>query len=349
MSGVSELRRDPFTRSWVVIAPDRAHRPQRSAVAAVSRQPPSRWDRDCPFCPGHDADTPGELWRQPDPGDPTGWSVRVVPNRYPVLAGAPGGQRRSDGPYFSALAGTGAHEVVIESPRHDWDLADAGPRGVLDVVAAYRARARALRGRHPGLVLPFRNSGAAAGTSLPHPHSQIVATPIVPLRLRQLFDVARAHYDDAGSCLYTDVVAAELADGSRVVLETPRLAAFVPYAARASSETWIAPRQHAAAFADVDDALLHQFADTLAAVLRALRRAAGDILYNYVLYSAPAGEESAPYFVWHLQLVPRLSTPAGFELGTGIAVNPVLPEHAAEQLRHALPPAPGRQPAPGRP
>jgi UDPglucose--hexose-1-phosphate uridylyltransferase len=321
-----ELRRDPFTRSWVILAPDRAARPRHTTVAA---------DPDCPFCPGREQQTPGEVWRWPtDRTQP--WKVRVVPNRYPVLASSDQPARHhTTGAHISA-DGIGSHEVVVESPDHDWDLADGDDEAVADVLRAYRARALALRTRRPGLVLPFRNHGAAAGTSLRHPHSQIVATPVVPLRQRRLFDVARAHYDDHGSCLYTDLTNAELADRRRVVAVGDQATALAPYAATAPYETWILPREQQASFADIADDVLDETAAILRRLLAALRSLLGDVPYNYALISAPNGEENTAYFTWHLRLVPRLVAPAGFELGTGIAVNPVPPEQAAARLRQEL-------------
>ncbi|QUW85531.1 galactose-1-phosphate uridylyltransferase (plasmid) [Streptomyces mirabilis] len=332
----------------MAIAPERDDRPQHTGAAPTPTPRAEATDPACPFCPGHERETPGELWRQPAPTDATSsdWAVRVVPHRYPVLEGE---QRPADHHttgLHTVCDGVGSHEVVIESPHHDWDLADGDERAVADVLRAYRARHLALRTRRPGLVLPFRNHGPAAGTSLPHPHSQIVATPIVPLRLRQLFDVARGYYDDHGSCLYTDETAAELADGERMVAATEHIAALAPYAARAPYETWIVPRCHQASFADVSDEVLAEAAALLHRLLAALRDVLGDVPYNYALISAPNGEETTAYFAWHLQLTPRLAATAGFELGSGIAVNPLTPEHAAARLRHALATDHDPQPSP---
>lgn len=336
---MSELRRDPFTRDWVAIAPGRRERPRQMSTPAgppVRRLPAA--DPACPFCPGREEATPPELWRLPAPAEtaPGAWRLRVVPNRYPVVAPVDRLARHHTAGLHTSAEGIGSHEVVIESPAHDWDLPDGDDAAVTDVLRAYRARCLALRERRPGLVLPFRNHGAAAGTSLPHPHSQIVATPIVPARFRQLFDVARAYYDDHGSCLYVDHTAAELADGERVIAATGQAAALAPYAARTPYETWIVPRRHQASFADACDEDVEQTAVLLRQILGALRDLLGDVPYNYALISAPNGEEMTAYFAWHLQIAPRLTEPAGFELGTGIAVNPISPEQAAAHLRQAL-------------
>ncbi|ALV33170.1 galactose-1-phosphate uridylyltransferase [Streptomyces sp. CdTB01] len=337
---MSELRRDPFTRDWVAIAPARGERPhQMPDPAGRPLLRPSATDPACPFCPGREEATPPELWRLPSRSDTAAhadWRLRVVPNRFPVLASVDRAARHRTAGLHTTAEGIGSHEVVIESPAHDWDMPDGDDASVSDVLRAYRARCQALRDRRPGLVLPFRNHGAAAGTSLPHPHSQIVATPIVPARFRQLFDVARAYYDDHGSCLYVDHTAAELADGQRVIAATDHAAALSPYAARTPYETWIVPRHHQASFADTSDEDLAQTAALLRRVLVALRDLLGDVPYNYALISAPNGEEATAYFAWHLQIAPRLTEPAGFELGTGISVNPLPPEQAAASLRRAM-------------
>lgn len=328
-----ELRQDPFTRDWVVIAPGRALRPHSAPEPAAPPPQPSGTDPDCPFCPGNEDRIPPEVWR----GSGDAWTVRVVPNRFPLLAARPGLiRRRLSGPFITA-DGTGAHEVVIESPRHDLDLPDLDDAAVAAVFDAYRDRSRALRGTWPGgLVLPFRNHGTAAGTSLRHPHSQIVALPVVPPRHRQRLDIARAYCDDRGSSLHADVTAAELGEGSRVVAESERVVALAPFASTAPYTLRVVPREHAASFADVSDATLTETARMVRRLLAALRALLGDVPYNYLVVSAPCGEERAVFFSWHLDVLPRLTVTAGFELGTGIAVNPVPPEYAAARLRGAL-------------
>ncbi|QUW85455.1 DUF4921 family protein (plasmid) [Streptomyces mirabilis] len=333
-----ELRQDPFTRDWVAITPGREDRPRPMPRPAATPRRSAGPDPACPFCPGHEDATPPEIWRLPAPAGRAGadWAVRVVPNRYPVLADSGHPARHHTTGLHTWADGIGSHEVVIESPAHGWDLADGDDSAVADILRTYRTRTLALRDHGPGLVLPFRNHGAAAGTSLPHPHSQIVATPIVPLRFRHLFDIARAHYDDTGRCLYVDHTAAELADGRRIVATTEHVIALAPYAPRTPYEVWLVPRRHQASFADAPDETLEHTAALLRRVLAALRDLLGDIPYNYALISAPNGEETTTYFAWHLQIAPRLAEPAGFELGTGMAVNPVPPEHAAARLRDVL-------------
>lgn len=324
---MNELRQDPTTRNWVIMAPARHVRPH-DAEAGTPSHPDG--PSGCPFCPGNEAATPPELWRL---GDRAGWRIRVVPNKFPALMPQHGAVR-SNRRTLLTMTGHGHHEVVIESPRHDWDMSTGDEADVLAVLRAYRARYRALqRAADTGLIVIFRNHGPASGTSLDHPHSQILATPIVPLLVRHRLNVARQHFDDIGTCLYVESVGRELAEGSRIVASTGRLAAFEPFASTVPFETWISPCHHAASFGDVSDDTLQDLARLLTRVLYGLREALDDPPYNLVIHSAPIGEEATPYFAWYVQIVPRVSTPAGFELGTGIPINTVLPEDAAAELR----------------
>jgi UDPglucose--hexose-1-phosphate uridylyltransferase len=327
---MTELRLDATIRNWVIVAPERAKRPDDFRRQRQRAEP----NATCPFCAGREAETPPELLRLQDDGG--GWRLRVVPNKFAALAADGSRDRIANGLGFTSMPGVGSHEVVIESPRHDWDLATAQEHEVLDVLGTYRARHRALRDSGTAAVIIFRNHGAGGGTSLPHPHSQIVAAPVVPLLVRHRFDVARHHYDSTGHCLYVEILHRELADGRRIVAQNEGFVAFQPFAAASPFETWIMPRTHRASFADTTDEELAHLAPLLRDVLGGLRRLLGDPDYNYVIHSAPPGDEGLPYFLWHLQIVPRLTTPAGFELGSGISINPSSPEITAETLREAV-------------
>jgi UDPglucose--hexose-1-phosphate uridylyltransferase len=329
-----ELRQDPSTRDWVVIAPHRSSRPHSFRGPNRAGSGLNQADRSCPFCPGHEAETPPEVWRIS--GTDGRWRVRVVPNQFPVLVpdGTPSREVSPAG--LVSMAGTGHHEVIIESPEHTADLARAEHDVVRTVLEAYRARYRALRDHATGVILLFRNHGPGAGTSLAHPHSQIVATPVVPIQVRHRFEVAMQHYDDLGTCLYLDILDRELRDGRRVVLESERFVAFQPFASAAPFETWIMPRRHQASFGAATDAALDDLAPVLGRVLEGLSNALDDPDYNAVVQSAPVGDEHLHYFVWHVRIVPRLATPAGFELGSGMAVNSTCPEDTAALLRAAI-------------
>jgi UDPglucose--hexose-1-phosphate uridylyltransferase len=334
----SELRQDPCTRDWVVVAPGRVQRPHDLARS----RPTASTVEGCPFCPGNESQTPGEVWRLDRPDG--GWQVRVVPNRYAILAADGSPRRSTDAAGFVSMPGLGRHEVVIESPDHSADLARANQASVRAVLEAYRARYVALRASGPGtgVVVIFRNHGTGAGTSLSHPHSQIVAAPVVPIQMRHRFDVAQQHYDDLGTSLYLDVLERELRDGRRVVLETPRFVVFQPFASAVSFETWIVPREAQPSFDRADDADLDDLAQVLRSVLAGLADELGDPDYNAIIQSAPLADEHREYFAWHVRIVPRLAIAAGFELGSGMAVNPSRPEDTAAALRLAVQRVPGR-------
>jgi UDPglucose--hexose-1-phosphate uridylyltransferase len=256
-------------------------------------------------------------------------------------------RRQSSPDGFVSVPGIGRHEVIVESPDHNADLARLPVPHVRSVLEAYVARYRALRAHTRGVVVIFRNHGARAGTSLSHPHSQIIATPVVPVQIRHRFDVAVRHYDTTGSSLYLDNLAAELSDGRRIVHESRRFVAFQPYASLGPHETWIVPRMQTASFGGVTPAALDELAGVLRLVLAALSTALDDPDYNLIVHSAPPGDEKRGYFVWHIRIMPRLATPAGFELATGMAINASLPEQTAGVLRAAVQAESGRQPVRG--
>lgn len=329
-SRVNELRQDPTTGNWVIVAPGRAVRPHPAAALPDG----AASGGSCPFCPGNESQTPPELWRLG--GADGDWQIRVVPNKFAALTPHTTGRRpQSDG--FVSMPAHGHHEVIIESPSHDADLATATVAQVRAVLAAYRGRYRALRDAADStLIVIFRNHGHASGTSLDHPHSQILATPLLPPQVRQRLDLARRHFERTRTCLYTEVLARELRDGHRIVSADEDLVAFQPFASSAPFETWVMPRRDQASFGDVSDRMLDRLAATVRAVLGGLRDALDDPPYNMVVHSVPIGEEDRAYFSWHLQILPRLGVPAGFELGTGISINPSLPEHTAATLRTAV-------------
>lgn len=318
-----ELRFDLTTRDWVLLAPGRVDRPD-----ANGKRPPAA----CPFCPGNEDATPPELERTPGPDG--GWLVRAFPNLYPLLA------EQEDVPHapagFASAAGLGTHEVVVEAPGHDWNPADADPAQILRVLRTYRRRHLALRTTGAAVVVIFRNHGRAAGNSLPHPHTQIMAAPVVPGGLHHAYEVARRYRAEHDEDLYADLVRREVADGARIVAETGSFVAFVPFAASVPGETWIVPRVHRPGIADATPEELADLSRLLPALLAATRDALDDPAYNLMVLGAPELPESAVAYPWHVRLLPRVSTPGGFELATGARVNTQAPEVGARLLREAL-------------
>jgi len=232
------------------------------------------------------------------------------------------------------MDGVGHHEVVIESPEHNKTLALLTQQQFEDVIRAYLSRYQALNANPANeLVLIFRNQGERAGTSLVHPHSQIVATPIVPVPIRRALYEAERHYDALGRCVFCDIIDHELNCNERMVAENKDFVAFVPYAARVPFEIHILPRQHQASFGELPYEQVSAFAAILRLLLRKLHFGLKNPDYNFVISTAPHYSQGEPHFHWHLKILPRLTTPAGFELGSGMYINVALPEENAEFLR----------------
>lgn len=299
-----ETRIDPETGGWRLIAPDRALRPDD---AKPNEGPPV-----CPFCPGHEHLTPPERMRVPAGADD--WQVRVVPNKYPAAA---------------------EHEVVIESPRHDWDLQRATEDEVRTALFAIRERTRALEGERPAVVA-FRNYGKAAGASLSHPHSQIVALDEAPPGLVDRWRRARDHHAATGRRLIDDAAAQERDAGDRVVAEEKGLLVFQPYAAAVPHQTLFVPEDGRPTLAAATDESVARLATVLPSALAALAEAAGDPAYNLFFHAGPADvPDAGRWFQWHVELYPRITTVGGLELATGVMVNPTSPELTASAMRSA--------------
>lgn len=327
---MSELRQDRTTGRLAIIAPGRRERPGATAPRPTPGAPALKLDPQCPFCPGSEARLPAVLAEIGD-ASPPGWRVRVVPNKYPAVD-APG--QASATPGLGARSAAGLHEVVIESPRHDDDLAAMADDQLEAVVGVYRDRFGRLM-RHPGVeaVVLFRNHGPHSGASLRHCHAQLLALDLSPPMFRALAETGAAHHAATGRCATCDMIQAELSAGVRVVEATPDFVALVPFAAERPSEIWVLPRRHQASFTDLDDARLPQFAHLLGRTLRRLKAAHGDPTYNFAFEGADRAHLGSPFVHWRLRIAPKLSEWGGFELGSGMAINPSSPEEDAARLR----------------
>ncbi|MEO5616683.1 MAG: galactose-1-phosphate uridylyltransferase [Candidatus Eisenbacteria bacterium] len=329
-----ELRKDPVVGRWVIISTERSRRP--SNFQPVSHEKSGDF---CPFCPGHEDKTPPEVWAHRDGGgapNTPGWQVRVVPNKFPALQIEGSLDRRGEGLY-DKMHGVGAHEVVIEGPEHDLDLADLPVEHLQRVLAAYRERCLDLhRDRRFRYVLIFKNHGPAAGATLEHTHTQLIATPIIPLILQEELEGSRRYFELKERCIFCDIVAQETDEnnGRRVVSLTEHFLAVEPFAPRFPFETWILPRRHRASFPSMsDEAELRGLAEILKDTLQRLNRALDRPPYNFVIHTAPVSEGDADYYHWHLEIMPKLTRVAGFEIGSGFYINPTPPEDAAQYLR----------------
>lgn len=333
---MSTLRFDVTTGDWVAFSSLRSQRPDGfHANPARSAARPSH-EPSCPFCPGNEASTPEATDLEPDPHDPSRWSVRTFANKYPVLEPSVSTERRLVGPLFREMDGHGRHEVLIESPDHARPLAEQSVEHLHRLLRVLHRRSRALAS-DPSLevVQIFKNHGSRAGSSMPHPHFQLLATPIVPRQIRIKYQMAAEYYNVTGRSVYAELCRAELESGARVVSANAEFVAFAPFASRTAFEIWILPRRPASTFDHAEPATLAALPEILLDVLGRLSRTLDDPPYNLVVNSAPRRHADEPDFVWHIELLPRLTTVAGFEIGTGMAINSVLPETAAEALRAA--------------
>jgi len=330
---MSELRQDPTTRAWVILAPERAKRPSEKPKKKRANELPS-WDAACPFCPGNEAQTPNEVFRIPASGQDSSWAIRVVPNRFAALT--PGGDttRSEERQLFHRMPGTGIHEVIIETPYHNLPMALMPYEQVEKVLKTYQERYNTLKkNRQLRFITIFKNHGWASGTSLVHPHSQLVVTPIVATYYHRKFDIAHDYYADTGRCLYCDLLTAELEEGKRIVAENKEFVVFQPYASRVPYETWIIPKKHYSSFGLHPARQLPELARVLRDVLFCLYEQLDDPAFNYTIDTSTTADEEDPYFHWHIRIVPRTTTIAGFEIGSGIYISTALPEDTASHMR----------------
>ena len=331
------LRFDPTTTNWVVFSPSRRLRPREFTTLAESpAETPEEARNGCPFCPGNESETPPEIFavRFGNPADVSGWSVRVVSNRYPALQIELDTTRHHDGRSFLYMGGCGAHEVLISTPEHSKRLEELPVEQIELILRTAQLRYQDLmRDQRFQTVVIFKNWGERAGTSLKHPHWQLIATPVVPHSLRLKFQIASDYFDTNGECLYCVLRDEEIEAKQRIVAQNSDFVAFIPYASHVPFEIWILPMEHHSSFEMVQANQLTQLADILKNVLLKLNLALDDLSYNLTIDVAPRGDEDKLYFLWHMRILPKLMTPAGFELGSGMSINTVLPEEAAEFLR----------------
>lgn len=326
-----DLRKDPIVGRWVIVAKSRAKRPYN--FKSTPQLVPGSF---CPFCEGHEAYTPPEILAYRDNGSPPngeGWRVRVVPNKFPALEIEGDLNKRGDGIY-DMMRGVGAHEVIIESPRHLLSTSDLAEDGLAEVLWVYRERLSDLK-RDPRLVygMLFKNVGAAAGASLEHTHSQLIVTPIVPIAVAEEIAGSLEFYQYRGRCVFCDMIQQELAGEKRIVLDSPGFVAFCPFASRFPFETWVLPKPHASHFENAERPAVEELARVLRQVIGNIETALDRPGYNYIVHTAPFDTPELGHYHWHIEIIPRLTQTAGFEWGTGFYINPVPPEEAAAFLR----------------
>lgn len=329
-----ELRQDPVTKRWVVVAKERAKRPDDF----ISKVNANLQAKACPFEYGHESMTPPEtLAFRPDslPPDSPGWTVRVVPNKFPAFT-PENFEEIVDGLYKSRKA-YGAHEVIIHGPDHDLSLATYPVEQVAEVILAYKMRYNYHKsqpyGRYIQIVI---NHGKEAGASIEHSHSQLFTVPVIPEFPESQLKGASSYFNDTGRCVFCDMIATELESSSRVIEKSDNFIAFVPYAAKLPFETWVMPLDHQPQFENITNEQRYELAHIFRRVLRRFYNGLDNPPYNMYLHTSPPVYESPGAFHWHVSIIPKLTIPAGFELGTNMWINVTIPENSAEFLRNVI-------------
>lgn len=324
-----ELRLNLITREWVIISTERAKRPHDFRSQRDKKHVPEH-DNTCPFCTGNEEKTPPEIYRIPNDGQ---WKIRVTENKFSALSPDIERVRHNNG-LKHLVTGAGRHEVIIESPQHNTTPALMPVEDVADIIRAYKSRFNNIysdpRVEH---VILFKNHGQRAGTSIEHPHSQIVGTPVTPLQVRNRIDEMTRYVDNTGQCLMCATIKDELSESSRIILNTEHFITFIPYAALSPFHTWIFPKKHKACFGQITDEEIADLAYNLKTILLRYYAGLDDPDYNYVIRSESPKESDSENFHWYLGIVPRVIQVAGFELGSGMYINTALPEESAEFLR----------------
>jgi len=327
---MSEVRLNPITREWVIIAKEKGKKPEDFIIVKENRKPPE-FLKTCPFCPGNETVTPKETFKI---CDEKGWKIRVVPNKFAMLSNE-GERARSHTGLHKNVNGVGTHEVIIETPIHNLTTATMPLEQLKEVIQVYKDRFLEIyRDQRVEHVVLFKNSGAASGTTIEHPHSQVVGIPVMPLHIRSRIENAMRFFDDTGECLMCRMIKDELNEGTRIVMDTKHFTAFVPYAALSPFHTWIFPKKHSGFFADMQSDEIWDIASNLKSIMARLYHGLNNPDFNCVVMSGNPSDVNSGFIHWYLSIVPRVATASGFELGSGMYINSLIPEKAAEYLRN---------------
>jgi UDPglucose--hexose-1-phosphate uridylyltransferase len=330
-----ELRKDPVLKRWVIIATERASRP--NDFKKKREDFPANQDLSkCPFCPGNEFMTPPEVLAYRKPGtlaNGPGWWIRVINNKFPALNPEGSLDKKGIGIY-DMMNGVGYHEVLIETDDHFATPLSMSSSQFEEIIWGYRDRIIELsKDVRIKYVIIFKNHGKGAGASLFHPHSQIIATPIIPAVIKNEIDNAKEYFELRDRCLFCDIVTQELGHQDRIVFENNSFIAFCPFASAFPFETWIIPKRHFHRFEDIDKNHVVDLAQTMKSVFSKLYLLLDNPPFNMMLHTSPPNSNSKEYYHWHIEIIPRLTEVAGFEWGTGTYINPMLPERAAIELR----------------
>lgn len=327
---MSQLRRDPITGRWIIVNTEKTIAPGKFIIERYEK----KGAKDCPFCPGNEKFTPPEIIAHRRIGGPNspGWWIRVIPNKYPALM-IEGKLNKEGIGVFDMMNGIGAHEVIIDSPDHYKELSDVDDKQAEEVIWAYLGRSRDLRrDTRFKYILIFRNYGRAAGASLEHPHSQVIALPIVPKRVNEEVKSASEYHDYKERCVFCDLIRQELEDRERIVCENKYFLCFAPFVSRFPYEMWIIPKKHISDFSLLENEEVKPLGVILRDALYKLKAVLNDPPYNFIIHTSPINGHEREDYHWHIEIMPKLVQVAGFEWGSGFYINPVAPEEASKNL-----------------
>jgi len=328
-----ELRKDPVLGRWIIISKERGKRPTDFPVQHYQAA-----NGFCPLCPGNESSTPPEVlaYREGTAADQPGWQVRVVPNKFPALI-IEGELSKEGVGLYDRMNGIGAHEVIIESPNHDESFADIPPERMSLVFKAYRERILDLeKDSRFKYVMVFKNHGEAAGASLEHSHSQLIALPILPRMIVSELSGAKSYYKYKERCIFCDIVRQEMQLDERVVCQNEQFITIMPFAPRTPFEMWVLPKNHSSSFSMQNDEDLFSLAQIFSESLRRLDACIPNVPYNFVLHTVPLRAGGIKHYHYHFEIVPKLTSIAGFEWGSGFYINTMPPEEATVYLRESL-------------
>ncbi len=335
---MSELRQNLVTKEWVIISPERARKPNAVLKKLESHALSNKeYEPECPFCPGNEGSFDiVEKYRIDDKNG--NWVVRIIDNKYKILdvfATCPlvPDSFERDGIY-QKLKGCGSHELVIDTNKHNRTIVCLSKDELKMIISAFMHRYNAFKENPNNLItFIFKNYGILAGQTQPHSHTQIVGSRVVPLYTRSLLHEAEKHFDTFGSCVMCDTLRHEMSEKTRLVRQNDDYVAFVPYAAGAEHETWIMPTWHRAGLQDLEGKKLDNLAEVIRVVLNKFRKSLDNPDFNFVIRSVPYHLSDVPFYHWYIQFLPRTKILGGFERGTRIQVNTVLPDESAKMLR----------------
>ena len=335
---MSELRQNLATKEWVIISAERAKKPDAVLHKIIGTPASDKvYDPECPFCPGNEERFPLEERYRVDDGGGS-WIVRTIDNKFKILDRFPTCPVVPDAfvkeGIYHKLSGCGSHELVIDTHKHNKTITDLSRDEIKTIVAVYLNRYTTFQKNPNNLItILFKNYGVLAGQTQPHSHTQVVGSRIIPLYTRSLLHEAERHFDTYGSCVFCDMLRYEMEQKTRIVYHNDDYLAFVPYAAGAEHEVWIAPKWHKAGLQDIEGQGIHNLADTLQIILTAFRLSLDNPDFNFVIRTAPYVLSEVPFYHWHIQIMPRTKILGGFERGTRIQVNTIVPEDSAQMLR----------------